>query len=159
MTAGNLSGYVAEKRAHGIPWNHIANMAGCCADDLGAYRVAEARGLLVAPPAPTPAVPAPVVKAAPLSVAQAEPAPRRRRRGPGGLLLAVLFAVGDGYSTSLTISALIETSIDNVNGALRRLEASDHVEPVSEWNVSPVVWAATEGGMAHLRCQMAEGFD
>ena len=154
----NLTSYVVEKRAHGVPWDHIANMAGCCADDLGAYRVAEARGLLVAPPSPPAIEP---LKAEPLLPKPIRPAPAstRRRRGPGGLLTAVLFAVGDGYSTSLTIAALLETSIDNVNNALGRLDAAGHVARASDAYTFPVVWMATEEGMTWLCCQLAEGYD
>lgn len=81
------------------------------------------------------------------------------RRSPGGLVLAVLYAVGDGYATSLTVAALLETSIDNVNGALNRLERGAHVLRLSAWGASPVFWGITEPGRQYLRAQMWEGFE
>lgn len=76
----------------------------------------------------------------------------------GGLLVAVMLAVGDGYSTSLRIAVLLDTSADNVNGALTRLEAAKHVDRVSHPLASPVVWAPTDAGMAWLRTNLVEGF-
>lgn len=148
MTSSHLASYVAEQRAKGVPWDHVANMAGCSAADLLAFRSIDTGG---AAPAPEPAVDLPAA------------APRRARktgrRGPGGLLLAVLLAIGDGYGTSLRIATLLDTSIDNVNGALGRLEMAGHTARASGPMISPVVWMATDAGMKHLRQQMAEGFD
>lgn len=81
------------------------------------------------------------------------------RREPGGLRLAVLFSVGEGYSTSLRAAALLETSIDNVNGALRALEHDMLVVRTSDYAVSPVVWDITDLGRAKLRADLAEGYD
>lgn len=81
------------------------------------------------------------------------------RREPGGLRLAVLFAVGEGYTTSLRIASLLETSIDNVNGALRALEHEHHVIRDSDYAVSPVVWKITDRGWSKLRQDLAEGFE
>lgn len=149
-----LTSYVAEKRAAGVPWPHIANMAGCCEDDLGVYRLAEACGVRAAAP-PSTKTPRPLSE----PIFEEDAPPGRQRREPGGLLLAVLYAVGDGYSTSLKIAGLLDTSIDNVNGALGRLEVAAHVCRASDPLVSPVVWMATDQGMKHLRAQLYEGFE
>lgn len=153
MTA-SLTGYIAEKRAHGVPWSHIANMAGCCAEDLRPFHGLDLKVEAVEPKAEPVTHPAPVLDA-PAATVQ----PKRRRREPGGLLLAVMLAVGDGYSTSLRIAGLLETSGDNVNGALARLEAAKHVDRASHPLASPVVWAPTDVGMAWLRVQLVEGFE
>jgi hypothetical protein len=70
------------------------------------------------------------------------------RREPGGLLCAVLTCVNDGDSTSTAIAKRLETSIDNVNGALGRLFNAKHVwRPIG---VIPVVWYITVAGQTAL---------
>lgn len=81
------------------------------------------------------------------------------RRGPGGLVLAVLYLVGDGYDTSLKLAHMLETSLDNINGALGRLEHGLHTQRSSPWGQSPVFWAITESGRSYLRAQLWEGFE
>ena len=75
------------------------------------------------------------------------------RREPGGLTTAVLLAVGDGYDTSLKIANLLNTSIDNVNGALGRLLSALYV---SRWGFSPVTWTITDAGRRNLRAVLWE---
>jgi len=70
------------------------------------------------------------------------------RREPGGLERAVLMLVIDGYDYSSKIARVLETSIDNVNGALARLHYSG---TVSRTSYLPVQWFATETGKK--RCQ------
>lgn len=77
-----------------------------------------------------------------------------QRRAPGGLTLAVLFAVGDGYDTSQKIADLLDTSIDNVNGALSRLAQGHYV---NRWGTKQVQWTISNAGRVKLRCELAEG--
>ncbi|MBO9710546.1 MAG: hypothetical protein J7521_20285 [Caulobacter sp.] len=66
------------------------------------------------------------------------------RREPGGLERAVLMLVGDGCTTSLAIAEMLGTSIDNVNGALGRLERGGSGRR-SDCRV-PIVWDITAHG-------------
>jgi len=66
------------------------------------------------------------------------------RREPGGLERAVLILVGDGYQTSISIARVLETSIDNVNGALGRLHHSRMVSRA--FDCVPVFWTITPTG-------------
>lgn len=74
------------------------------------------------------------------------------RRPPGGLRVSVLYLVGDGYDTSLKVAALLLTSVDNVNGALRWLEDAGRVK---RWPGSPLAWTITETGRHALRAELA----
>lgn len=66
------------------------------------------------------------------------------RREPGGLERAVLILVHDGYQTSIAIARVLETSIDNVNGALARLRNNRMVTRASE--TVPLFWTITAIG-------------
>lgn len=145
--------FAAEKRAVGTPWPHIANMAGCPIDTLRPYM-----GVLkFRRPASTPAPAAPVVPAAPRPTESAEVVTGKvqerktttTRREPGGLACAVLLLVGDGYRTSLAIARVLDTSIDNVNGALGRLERGGGIR--RRHRSSPVLWEITETGKIQVR--------
>lgn len=76
-----------------------------------------------------------------------------QRRAPGGLKLAVLFAVGEGYTTSGRIAELLDTSRDNVNGALSRLLEDSYV---ARWDQMPVSWQITNLGRQKLKCDLWE---
>jgi hypothetical protein len=71
------------------------------------------------------------------------------RREPGGLERAVLMLVVDGFDTSFTIANILETSTDNVNGALGRLHARLCVNR-GPFEV-PVQWFPTETGRKRVR--------
>jgi hypothetical protein len=66
------------------------------------------------------------------------------RREPGGLERAVLMLVNDGFSTSLRIAAVLETSIDNVNGAIGRLQTKRCVS--ASYDTVPRFWTITATG-------------
>lgn len=66
------------------------------------------------------------------------------RREPGGLERAVLILVGDGYHMSPGIARVLETSIDNVNGALGRLERGGTIQ--RRRDQLPIYWTITEAG-------------
>lgn len=66
------------------------------------------------------------------------------RREPGGLERAVLMLVGDGYQTSVSIAQVLDTSNDNVNGALGRLERGGCVS--RHYAAVPVKWIITDAG-------------
>lgn len=70
------------------------------------------------------------------------------RREPGGLERAVLMLVGDSYQTSLAIAQVLETSIDNVNGALGRLERGGCVS--RRYAAVPINWTITEAGRVRV---------
>lgn len=70
------------------------------------------------------------------------------RREPGGLERAVLMLIGDGYHTSLTIAQVLETSIDNVNGALGRLERGGCIS--RRYAAVPINWTITEAGRVRV---------
>lgn len=70
------------------------------------------------------------------------------RREPGGLERAVLMLVGDGYQTSVAIACVLGTSIDNVNGALGRLERGGCVS--RRYAAVPVNWTITDAGRVRV---------
>lgn len=70
------------------------------------------------------------------------------RREPGGLERAVLMLVGDGYQTSVAIARVLDTSIDNVNGALVRLERGGCVS--RRYAAVPVNWTITDAGRVRV---------
>lgn len=70
------------------------------------------------------------------------------RREPGGLCRAVLILVNDGYKSSAGIARILETSIDNVNGALSRLYQRKMVtRPIDSL---PVHWRITATGLSKV---------
>lgn len=70
------------------------------------------------------------------------------RREPGGLERAVLMLVGDGYQTGVAIARVLNTSIDNVNGALGRLERGGCVS--RRYAAVPVNWTITDAGSVRV---------
>lgn len=66
------------------------------------------------------------------------------RREPGGLERAVLILVHDGCQTSIAIARILQTSIDNVNGALARLNNSGMTS--RSYDTVPVFWTITSTG-------------
>lgn len=66
------------------------------------------------------------------------------RRDPGGLERAILILVHDGYKTSNAIARILETSIDNVNGGLARLNSGRLVS--RSYETVPVFWTITPTG-------------
>lgn len=76
--------------------------------------------------------------------ASAIPGRKTDRREPGGLERAVLMLVHDGFSTSLKIADILDTSIDNVNGALSRLQYKLCVS--ASYDCVPRFWTITATG-------------
>lgn len=138
--SADLSSFALDKRSQGVPWPHIANMAGCPLDSLRPLMASITYSVqLRATPAPAPA-PRPD---------KTRKTRKTDRRAPGGLMRAVLLLVGDGYPTSLQIARVLDISIDNANGALSRLSGADLIR--RKTHDVPVQWVISEAGYRVLR--------
>jgi len=133
--SSDVTAFALDKRSKGVPWPHIANMAGCPLDTLRPFMASITYAVSVK----RQAAPEP----------QASKTRKTDRRAPGGLMRAVLLLVGDGYPTSVQIARVLEISIDNANGALSRLLGADLIRRKA--HSVPIQWAISETGYRVLR--------